>query len=436
MDWVIVLLGIVVMLVLFLLTGLPVAFAFLIVNFIGVYFFMGEGGLSQIILSMFNSLTKFTFTPVPLFVIMGAVIFHSGMASRIIDVLDQWLGKLPGRLSLLAILSGTIFANLSGSTMAMTATLGTVIMPEMTRRGYKKPMTLGPIMGAGGLAMIIPPSILAVILGSLANISVGKLLIAGIFPGFLMAALFATYIIVRAYLQPHLAPVYDVPSIPFRHKAKSFAAYVLPLALLVFLVLGTIFIGVATPSEASALGAMGAVILAVVYKKLNWVVIKKSITTCIGITGMAYMIIAGSIAFSQLLAFTGSTRGLLELVIGLDLTPILVLVAMQIVLLFLGTFMEQVSMMMITLPIFIPTVYAAGINPIWFGLIMLINLEVGGLTPPFGMLLFVMKGVSPPDVSMGDIYRAAIPFVILDLVAMTFVILFPPIALWLPGRMG
>ena len=435
MDWWITLLAIIGTLLVILLTGIPVAFAFLLFNFLGIFYFMGPEGFHQLILSLFGALTPFTIAPIPLFILMGAVLFHSGIAVQVIDIVDKWLGRLPGRLSLLTIASGTIFANLTGSTIANTAMLGTLLVPEMERRGYKKPMTLGPIMGVGGLAMIIPPSALAVILGSLAKISIGRLLIGGILPGFLIASLYAGYIVVRCWLQPSLAPSYEVIPTPWSEKIISTAKYVLPLGFIILAVLGTMFAGIATPSEAAALGALASFVLAAFYGKLNLKMIKKSAMTCVEITVMAFMIIVGSVAFSQILAFSGVSRQLVELVTGLEIAPILVLVAMQIVLLFLGTFMEQISMMMITLPIYMPVVASLGFNPVWFGVMMLINLEIGLITPPFGMLLFVMKGVSPPGTTMGDVYRAAFPFVLCNILALVFILAFPTIATYLPGIM-
>lgn len=433
MDWWIVLLAITGVLMVTFLSGIPVAFAFLVVNFLGIFYFMGTAGFEMLILSIFGSLTKFTLAPVPLFIFMGAIIFHSGMAIRVLDCLDKWMGRLPGRLSLLTVASGAIFSNLTGSTMANTAMLGTLLVPEMTRRGYKKPMTLGPILGTGGLAMIIPPSTLAVILGGIAGVSIRGLLIGGILPGLLMATLYGSYIIGRCRVQPSLAPAYDVLSSPLSQRIRSLVQYVVPLILIVFLVLGTIMLGIATPTEAAALGAVGSLVLAAVYGRLNLGVIRKAVTTCIEITVMTFMIIAGSLAFSQILAFSGVTRHLVELVTGMDVALIFVIIAMQIVLLFLGAFMEQISMMMITLPIYMPVVEALGLNPIWFGIIVLINLQIGLTTPPFGMLLFVMKGVSPKGTTMGDIYRAALPFIMCDLVALGLIIAFPVIVTFLPS---
>jgi len=423
-------------LIVLLASGMPVAFCFLLVNLVGVvWFWGGEVGLRQLILSMDESVTTFVLLPVPLFILMGEVLFHSGMGLRAIDVLDRWMGRMPGRLALLAVGSGTLFSTISGSSMATTAMLGTILVPEMEKRGYKKPMSLGPVMGGGGLAMIIPPTALGVLLASLARISVGKLLISGIIPGLILAFFYAAYIITRCWLQPSIAPSYKVTPTPLAKKAVLTMRYVLPLGVLIFLVIGVIFVGLATPSEAAALGALGSIFLAAIYRGLNWEVLKKSVLGAIRITVMMFMIMTGATAFSQILGFSGASRGLLGAVAGFPITPMLLVISMQVIVLFMGCFMEQASMLMITLPIYMPVIHLLAYDPVWFGILLLINMEVGMTSPPFGLSLFVMKGVAPPDTTMGDIYRAILPFIGFHLVVMALIMAFPILALWLPGMM-
>jgi tripartite ATP-independent transporter DctM subunit len=421
---------------LLMVLGVPAVFSFMFVNTVGVFFFFGgEAGLRQLILSIRESVALYSLLPVPMFVLMGEVMFHSGIAPRMMDTLDKWLGRLPGRLSLLAVGGGTLFATLSGASMASVAMLGSVLVPEMEKRGYQKPMSLGPILGSGGLSIMIPPSSLGVILASLGRFSIGQLLIAIIIPGLIMAVLYVSYIILRSRLQPHLAPTYEVPHIPLSNKLLATVRYILPLAFIIFLVVGVIFIGAADPTEASAAGALGCFILAACYRRLNWELVKKSIIGTLQITVMVLMIIGSATAFSQLLAYTGATRGLVMLATGLPVTPILILVSMQVVLLVLGSLMDQVAIMMITLPIFMPVIYALDFNPVWFGAIMLLNMEMATTSPPFGMSLFVMKGVAPPDTTMGDIYLASLPFLGCDLIVMVIMIAFPALVLWLPNAM-
>ena len=436
MEWWLILLIIFSALVILFILAVPVAFAFLFVNVIAVYVFWGGGaGLSQMILSIYESVTIFALLPVPLFVLMGEVMFRSGIAPRMMDVLDKWLGRLPGRLSLLAVGGGTLFAALSGSAMAGAAMLGSVLVPEMEKRGYKKPMSLGPILGSGGLAIMIPPSALGVLLAALGRFSVGRFLIAIIIPGLIMAVLYGTYVIGRCWLQPQLAPSYPVPPTSLLEKIRATLQYVLPLSSIVFLVVGLIFLGIATPTEAAALGALGCLALALIYRGLNWEILKISITGTLQVTIMMLMILTGSTAFAQILAYTGASQGLVEFALSIPLPPICVLIAMQIVLLIMGTFMEPLTIMMVTLPIFMPIVEKLAFNPLWFGAIMLLNMEMATTSPPFGLVLFVMKGVAPPGTTMGDIYRAGLPFLACDAVAMAFMMAFPGLVLWLPGLM-
>jgi tripartite ATP-independent transporter DctM subunit len=305
----------------------------------------------------------------------------------------------------------------------------------MEKHGYKKPMSLGPILGSGGLAMIIPPSAMAVLLGALASINVGRLLIAGIIPGLIIAFLYSSYVIIRCLVQPSLAPAYSIEHTPLSEKLLLTAKYVLPVGLIIFLVLGVIFLGIATPSEAAATGTVGTFILAVAYRRMNLNVLKNAFIGSLNITVMIFTIIAGAAAFGQILSLSGASRGFVQWVATLPLSPILLVIAMQFVALVLGTFMSIVPVMMITLPIFMPIVLRLGFDPVWFGLIMLINLEMSTTTPPFGMLLYVMKGSAPQGTTMKDVIFGALPFLFCDLVAIIIFMFFPSVVLWLPSIM-
>ena len=436
MEWPFILLIIFGTLVILMATGMPVAFCFMLINVVGVYMlFGGTTGLEQLILSIYSSLATFVLLPVPLFILMGEVTFQSGLGTNIIDIVDKWLGRLPGRISLLAVSSGALLSALTGASIASTSLLGSVLVPEMEKRDYKKSMSVGPILGSGGLAIMVPPSSLAILLGAIGEISVGKILVAIVVPGLVMAALYAIYIIGRCWLQPSIAPAYETPPAPLSEKIIATVKYVLPIGFIFFLVVGVIFIGVATPSEAAATGTLGLFIIAFFYGRLNWEVVKKSIAGTLRISGMILLIIAGAKAFSQILSFTGASRGLVEVATSLPVTPVLIVIMMQVIILFLGGFMEVVAIMMITLPVFVPTIVVLGFDPVWFAVLVLLNIEMAMTTPPFDINLFVMKGVAPRDTTMGDIYRAALPFLGCDLVAMALIIAFPAVALWLPGLM-
>ncbi|MBW2028012.1 MAG: TRAP transporter large permease subunit [Deltaproteobacteria bacterium] len=436
MEWWVILLFLIGGLLFFLALGLPIAFAFLLINFIGAYLFMGgTDGLSLSVQQIFTSLVSFSLAPIPLFVFMGELMLHSGMAKRTLDVFDKLIGKLPGRLSLIVITGGALFSTLSGSTIANTAMLGEIMVPEMKQRGYKNPMILGPIVGVGGLAMLIPPSALAVVYASLAQISVGKVLIAGAIPGFMLAVLYSLYVVGRSLINPSLAPAYEVAHHTLLEKLSEFAKYVLPLGFIFFLVLGFIFLGVATPTEAASTGALGSIILACCYRKFSLTILRKSLNGTLRVSVMAFMIIAASKTYSSIQAFTGSTMGLVNLINDLEMPKLFVLIAMMLILMILGTFMEQVSMMMITIPIYMPVIQGLGYDPIWFAILILLNLEMAMSTPPFGILLFVMKGSAPVGTKMAEICLAAAPFLVCDLIVMIILIAFPSVVLFLPSLM-
>lgn len=436
MEWLGLLAMIVGGLLLLLIIGVPVAFAFIIVNSVAVFALMGgEVGMMAFTRSMMASLTVFTLVPIPLFVLMGALLFHSGLALKAVTVVGMWLGRMPGRLSVVAGTSGALFSAVSGSTIGNTALLGSMLLPEMRERGYSKQLSIGPIMASGGLAMIIPPSALAVLYGSIAGVSIGRLLIAGIIPGIIMGALYASYTIGRAWLNPALAPPYEAAPAPLAQRLRMTLTDLVPLGALIVVVIGSIFSGLATPTESAALGSVGAAILPSLYGRLSLDVLVKALRDTVTITGMTFLIIAGAQAFSQVLAFSGASRGLVQTVSVLDMRPLFILLAMQVLVLALGSFMDQVSIMMVTIPLFGPVVAVLGLDPIWFGIIMLINLQVALTTPPLGLLLFVMKGVVPQDTTMGDIYRAAIPYILCDFCAMGLLIAFPTLVTWLPSFM-
>lgn len=423
-------------LLIFLSMGFPIAFSFFLINIIGAYVVMGGiNGVNLAVQQIYSSLVSFSIAPVPLFLFMGELLLHSGLAKNTLNVIDKWIGRLPGRLSLSVITGGTLFSTLSGSTIANTAMLGEIMVPEMKLRGYKDPMILGPITGVGGLAMLIPPSSLAIVYASLAQISVGKVLMAGALPGLVLAILYCTYVIGRCRIWPEIAPVYDIGHIPLSEKIGDFIKYLLPLCLIFVLVLGVIFLGVATPTEASATGVVGTILLTMFYGKFNLSLLKKSLTGTLHVTVMVFMIIAASKTYSAILAYSGITTHLVGIVSNIEMNRYIVLIIMMLIVLLLGTFMEQVSMMMITIPIYMPVIAVLGFDPIWFAILMLLNLEMAMSTPPFGILLFVMKGVAPEGTKMNSIIAAALPFLICDLILMIILIVFPKIVTLVPSLM-
>ena len=414
--------------------GMPVALSFLAANILGAWIFMGgERGIGQLLNNGLGSLTKYALVPIPLFLLMGEVFFHTGLGGRMFNAIDKLLGRLPGRLSYVTVLGGTAFSTLSGSSMGSTALLGSLMVPEMAKRGYKPHMSIGPILGTGGLAIIIPPSALAVLLATLAQIDVAALLIAGIIPGLILAFFYIATIYIQTKTDPAAAPAYDVAPMSLAQKLKLMATEVVPMVGVMVIIVVLMIRGFVTPSEAAAFGALGVIILAAVFRCLTFAAMKKSVVGALRVTLMAYLIVFGSATFSQLLAFSGASRGLVNWAISFDLAPLAMLLVMFAVLLLLGMFMEQISMMLLTVPIFFPLAIALDFDPIWFGLIMLLALEISFTTPPFGLLLFVMKGVAPAGTTMRIIYTSAFPFIGCSLLLVALLIAFPQLALWLPS---
>jgi len=434
MEWPLILLLLFGSLLFLMFLGLPVAFSFLLVTSGAVYLLMGGGnGLTQLTVSIFDSLTKFNLTAIPFFILMGEILYHAGLVSKALDVFSKWVGAIPGRLSVVTFLIGGLFAALSGATVASTAVLASLMVPEMMRRRYDKEMILGPIMASGALDMIIPPSALTVLLGTIAEVSIGRLLINAIVPGYILLGIYVGFVVIRCWLNPSLAPTYELSGIPWREKIFVGLRDLVPLGIVIFVALGLMMLGVATPTEAAALASLIAFILAAIYRCLTVEVIKQSILSSLQVTIMILTIIAASAAFSQVLAFSGASRGMLQLVLGAAVSPFWILIIMLAIVVLLGCFIEQVSIMMITLPIFMPIVNALGMDPVWVCILILLCLSIGQLSPPFGLALFVMKATSPPEISMKDIYKAAWPYCLLDFAGVALIIAFPFLATWFKG---
>ncbi|MFP3927723.1 MAG: TRAP transporter large permease subunit [Desulfobacteraceae bacterium] len=437
MEWYLVLLVMFGGLFVLLSAGMPVAFSFLVMSLVGSAVYLGgHSGLHQLIYGSMQSVMSFTLLPVPLFIFMGELMFATRLGLLAIDTLNVLLGRLPGRLSLLSIGSGGVVGALCGSALASTALHGRLLFPEMRERGYSKFMSLGPIVTSGSLAMVIPPTALGVLLASLANVSVGNFLIGCIVPGILLVLVYGLYIVITCLIWPEHAPPYEVTSESIARKAALVLRNLLPMALIVFLVTVTIYIGVCTPSEAAALGAGGTMLLALLYRQLTWKVLREALDGTLRTTAMIFFILVGSTAFSQILAFSGAGSAITQMTADLPLSPVMLVICMQIMVIVLGAFMDQLSILMITLPIFMPIIRAIGFDDMVFIIMLLINVEMAGKTPPFGMSLFVIKGVVPEDVSTLDVYKSVTPFLLLDMVVMGLLLAFPVLSLWLPGLMG
>ena len=424
--------------VVLLFIGMPVALTFIAVNIVGAWVYMGgEPGLVQLARSSVSSVTAFSLTPIPLFVLMGEILFHTGLALKVIEGVERLIRRVPGRLAVVAVVAGTVFSAISGSTIATTAMLGSLMLPVMLARGYHPTFATGPIMAIGAVDMLIPPSALTVLLGSLSGISISKLLIGGVLPGVILSIAFVIWIVLRASISPHLAPA-DASEVQYRGWARwhPFFAYVLPTLSIFGVVVGALAAGWATPTECAALGAFATMLLAACYRVLTWPAVLKALKGTAGISGMILFIILGATTFAQILSFSGASNGLVQLITGQGLSAQMIVVGMMAMLIFLGIFVDQVSMMMITLPIFMPVVQALGIDPVWFGVMFLICMQLGLLLPPHGLLLMTMRGVAPPSVTMAHIFLAVVPYVAMSLVLLAAVFWLPAIATWLPAWIG
>ena len=414
--------------------GLPVAFAFFATNILGlVLFFGGQRGITQMVSNFSEAVGTYALAPLPMFLVMGSLYFRSGLGERVIHALDIAVGNLRGRLSYVVLMAGAIFAALSGSSLANAGMMSSLMAPEMLKRNYKPHMAYGPVLGAGNLAVIIPPSTLAVLLGSLAQIDVGALLIAGILPGLLLTAMFCGLIWFQTYIDPEAAPQYPVPQVSGREKWRGVLINILPMSFLVFTVVGTIILGIATPTVSAGLGCAGVALLLVVYRRFSWAVVWQSLDDAMKVTGMTFLIISASMTFSQIFAFSGASSGFINTIIGMELGYYSIILLMVLIILVLGMFMDQVSMMLITLPLFMPFAAQYGFDTVWLGLILLLAFEVGLSTPPFGLLLYVVMGSAQGDMSLKTVAFAAAPYVALTLVLIVLVVAFPQLALLLPS---
>ena len=417
--------------------GLPVAFAFLAINLLGAAIFLGgDAGMMQLARNSVQSVTSFALTPIPLFILMGEVLFHTGLAVKVIDGIERLVREVPGRLAVIAVVAGTVFSAISGSTIATTAMLGSLMLPVMLARGYHPTLATGPIMAIGAVDMLIPPSALTVLLGSLSGISISKLLIGGIVPGLLLSAIFVAYIVLRVKLEPALAPKTEFEEYHGWRRFRPLLQYVLPLVSIFVIVVGAMIAGWATPTECAALGAFATLFLALLYRALTLANLVQALRGTAAISGMILFIIVGATTFSQILSFSGASNGLAQTITGFGLPPLAVVAGMMLFLIFLGVFVEQVSMMMITLPIFMPVVQQMGIDLVWFGVMFLICMQLGLLMPPHGLLLMTMKGVAPPQVTLLHIFRAVTPFLVMSLLVLVLVFFAPAVAVWLPNLVG
>lgn len=423
-----------VLLVLFL-SGPPLFVSFLLVNLGTVLMLLGERGLILVANSIFDSANIASLSAIPLFILMGEILTRSGSVENLFRAMDGLIGRVPGRQYVLTVAISVIFGALSGAAMAVAAMLGRSLYPTMIDRGYDRGLSIGTILAGASLAPIIPPSVLIVVIATLADVSVGRLLIAGVGPGLVAAVLILLYIALRVARREKPAPeVPDTARRGWREIVRSIGL-LLPFSIIIFAVMGLILLGVATPSEAAASGVLGSALVAAIYGRFSLQMIRESVSSAMLITAMIMVIVASSNLFGQMLGLTGATRGLIDWGGALAEEPYVLLTLLLVIVFVLCMFIDQIALMLILVPIYKPLVEAAGFDPIWFWLLVLLNLSVGGITPPFGYTMFAFKATAP-EIGLGPIYRAAWPFVGVFIVLMAVVVAVPGIATWLPAAMN
>ena len=425
MTWAAFLLLAIGLLLLVLFSGAKIFVGFLLLNIVGVLVLIGPRGFGLFSNSIFETATSPTLVTVALFVLMGEVLFRSGTVDVLFSSVDRLVGRLKGRLYVVSIALSTVFGALSGSAVAVAAMLGRSVLPLMEKRNYDQRTSALTILAGASLAPIIPPSLLAIIVGSLADVSIAGLLVAGILPGLLFAGLTLAFVYLRGGDMPPPEPAASDQSVLWA------ILHMLPFLIVIFSVMGLILLGIATPSESAATGVVGALIVAALFRRLNWQMLRDAIASAVTIAAVILTIVVSAKLFSQLLSFSGATRGLVTLIADLNLGPEFTFLLMMLIPLILCMFIDQIAFMLLAIPIYSPIVAAMEYDPIWFWTLFLINLTVGSLTPPFGYTLFALKGAAE-NMSTTQVFRAAWPVVGIFITGMAVLWVFPDLVTMIP----
>ncbi|HYE40452.1 MAG TPA: TRAP transporter large permease subunit [Ramlibacter sp.] len=420
-------------LLVFLALGLPLAFVLGGVSVIFLYFTWGSESFYMVASQMWGSMNSFTLVAIPLFVLMAMILEKTGVAQALYRMMHLWWGGVRGGLAIGTVVICTIFAAMVGISGAAVVTMGTIALPAMLERGYDKRMAIGCISAGGGLGILIPPSVLMILYSLITGVSVGKLFAAGVIPGLLLAALICSYVFVRCALQPKLGPALPREERgTWPEKLAALRAVLLPV-LIVVMVLGSILFGIATPTEAAAVGVLGAIISALVHRKMSWALLSESCIRTFRLTGMIMWILFAAHAFSSAYQSMGAQSLIQSMMAYIPGGAWGTIIFIQLVLLLLGMVLDPVGIMLITLPVFLPIVTALGFDPIWFGVMFIINMEIGYQTPPFGFNLFYLKGIVPSGITMGDIYQSVTPYTMIMILGLILIMVFPQLATWLPS---
>jgi tripartite ATP-independent transporter DctM subunit len=416
----------------FLALGLPLSFVLGGVSIVFIYFTWGPEAFYMVAAQTWGAMNKFTLVAIPLFIFMAMILERSGVANDLYDMMYLWFGPVRGGLAIGTVVICAIFAAMCGISGAAVVSMGTIALPSMLRRNYDKLLAVGCINSGGGWGILIPPSVIMILYALISGESVGKLFAGGVFPGLLLLVLVSSYIAIRCYFQPHLGPALPPEERgDWKRKLAAFRAVLLPM-IIVLLVLGSIIGGITTPTEAAAMGVLGALISALVYRQLTWKLVMESCIRTLRLTGMIMWILFGAYCFSAAYHGMGASHFIEDLMQYIPGGPWGTIIFIQVVIFILAMVLDPAGIMMITVPIFLPFVKAHGFDPLWFGILFTINMEIGYMTPPFGFNLFYLKGIVPPGITMGDIYRSVIPFTIVESTGLAIVMIFPKIATWLP----
>ncbi len=417
--------------------GIPLAFALGSVSIIFTLIFLGPNSLYLLASRTSGAMFNYVMIAVPLFMFMANVLEKSGLADDLYHAFHLWMGPLRGGLAIGTVLICTAMAAMSGVSAAAVLTMGIIAVPAMLKRGYDKSMVLGSTMAGGALGQLIPPSVLMVVYGGMAGVSVGKMFMGGVFPGLVLSGLFILYIAIRCFFQDELGPALpqeERDKITWAMKFKALKAIILP-SLLIISVLGSIFQGVATPTEAAAIGAFGSVVCGLIYRRMSWDLLKAASINTLKSSCMVMWIMIGSLLFVSFYFGVGGADFVKETLMGLRVSRWTIIFGMQLTIFFLGCLMDPAGIVLLCTPLYIPIIKALGFDPLWFGVLFIVNLEMSYLTPPFGYNLFYMKSIAPEGVTMADIYRSVFPFVCLQATGLALCMIFPQLILWLPSIM-
>ena len=420
----------------FLLTGLPVAFVLGGLSILFTVLFWDPNALIIVVLQIFDTMGSEALLAIPLYILMALLLQRSGVIEELYRAMELWFGALRGGLAVGTVVICVVMAAMTGVVGAAVTAMGILALPEMLRRGYDPGLATGTICASGTLGILIPPSILTIVYSVTAQVSIGKMLIAGVVPGLLLATLYAVYLLVRSRLQPSLAPaVPGAGGAPLGERLRSLGTLVLP-ALIIVMVLGSIFLGVATPTEAAAVGVLGALIAAATRRRLGVRMLRESCSATLASTAMILWITVGAKAYVAIFTGLGGADTLLGLIRSLEVSPYLVLAVMMLILVFLGTVLDEIGIILLTVPVFLPVVRFLGFDEIWFGVLFALTIQMGYISPPFGYTLFYIKSTLPERIGMGTVYRGILPFFVLQLLGLLVCTAFPGLVTFLPELMG